>query len=85
MSLNVGLATEPAGTGYSPADETTRLYDLTSDASNLYVGYGTQGADPTKAVWTIRRISLSSGSPTQSRWTAKGVAIWANRASETYL
>lgn len=85
MSLSVGLATGPAGTGYAPDDQATRLYDLTSDPANLYVGYGTQGADPTKAVWTIRRIGLSSGAPTASNWTAKGSAVWTNRASESYL
>jgi hypothetical protein len=85
QSLGTTLSTVPAAAGYAPDDQTVRMYDLTSDPNNLYIGYGTQGADPTKAVWTIRRIALSSGSPTQSNWTAKGAAVWTNRATESYL
>lgn len=84
-SLSTVLQTIPTANGYSPQDQVDTLYDLTSDANNYYIGYGTQGADPTKAVWTIRRIALTSGSPTQSQWTAKGAAVWNNRATETYL
>lgn len=75
----------PAGNGYANEDVVTTLFDLTSDPSHYYIGYAQQGSDPAAGVWTIRRITLSSGSPTESQWTAKGVAVWNNRATETYL
>lgn len=79
------LAGTPAANGYAPSDQVYAVYDLTSDPANLYIGYATQGADPAAGVWTIRRIGMTSGSPSTSRWTAKGLAVWNNRASETYL
>lgn len=84
-SINPTVQHIPAGNGYTALDGSTTLYDLSSDPNNLYIGYGTQGADPSGPGWTIRRIALTGGSPSNSQWTAKGAAVWNNRASESYL
>ena len=64
-------------------------YDL-AGTDYLYVGYADPLPDGTarttaEAVWTIRRITLTAGSPTASQWTAKGQAVWDNRVSESYI
>lgn len=84
-SVTTAVLASPVANGYSPNDETDTVYDLTSDVNNLYIGYAQQGSAQSGAYWSIRRIGLTSGSPTSSQWTAKGLAVWNNRASETYL
>lgn len=81
---NRELVLRPAGALYAPEDQITTLFDLSSTTA-LYIGYGPQGSDPAQPQWTIRKITLTSGSPTASNWTAKGAAVWANRTTETYL
>ena len=55
----------------------------------IYVGYAdymSSGTAPTSAVaaWTIKKITLTGGSPTNIEWSGEGQAVWDNRSSETY-
>jgi len=56
----------------------------------IYVGYadyvGTPDAAPADSdpAWTIKKITLTGGSPTAIEWTVEGAGVWTNRASETY-
>lgn len=84
-SVSPSVPLVPVANGYSSNDEVDVAYDLASDPANLYIGFAIQGSAQSDAVWTIKRIALSSGSPVSTQWTAKGVAVWNNRGSETYL
>lgn len=75
----------PVANGYAPVDNVDTQLDLGSDPSNLYIGYGVQGSATSSPVWTIKRIGLTGGNPAKIQWTAKGAAVWDNRATETYL
>lgn len=66
-------------------------YDLT-DPTTYYIGYadyvGTQAVQiaPSESatVWTIKKITLVSGSPTSTKWSPAGAASWTNRTTEAY-
>lgn len=67
---------------------TTTRYDIGSTA--IYVGYADylgDGSAPSDSdpAWTIKRITLSGGSPTKTEWTNPGGGTWDNRASESYV
>ena len=78
------------GRGLSDDKREHKVYDLT-DSSALYIGSAdfdpsTGSAPDTSApAWTIRKITLTAGSPTASTWTYPGGGIWDNRTTETYL
>lgn len=57
------------------------LFDLTSDANNLYIGTAPQGSTASQSVWTIKKVALSSGSPTSITYA---FGIWNNRSTLTY-
>lgn len=66
---------------------TVTRYDIGSTA--IYVGYAnylTDGTAPADASpsWTIKKITLTNGSPTKTEWTSPGGGTWTNRASESY-
>lgn len=55
----------------------------------IYVGYAdykNDGVAPTAAAagWTIKKITLTGGNPTNIEWSGEGQAIWDNRSTETY-
>jgi len=55
----------------------------------IYVGYGDYdrtGTPPASsaAAWTIKKVTLTNGSPTNIQWTNEGSGVWDNRATETY-
>jgi hypothetical protein len=65
--------------------ESTRQsrYDLSS-TTVMYIGQAAQGALPSAAVWTIKKITFTAGgNPLQTTWSST-TAIWDNRALETY-
>lgn len=52
--------------------------------STIYIGYATKStADATRG-WTIKKVALTSGSPTSVTWTAETGAVWDDRATEVY-
>lgn len=62
-------------------------YDI--GTSTIYVGqadYVDHITAPAESdtVWTIRKITLVSGSPTKSEWTNPGSTSWTARAAGTY-
>ena len=66
---------------------TPARYDI--GTSYIYVGYADYDLDanvPAEAspAWTIRRITLTAGSPTASEWTKPGAGTWDDRATESY-
>lgn len=63
--------------------ETTKRYDL-SDPNVMYVGEADWGTDNDVVGWTIRRIVLVNGLPTEEMTTGEHAAIWDNRLTETY-
>lgn len=69
------------GTRYDAIQE--QRFDIGTTA--IYVGYARKGALSSAAAWTIKKITLSSGSPTRLQYTAENGAVWDNRTTETYL
>lgn len=70
---------------------TVTRFDL-SDPTTLYIGYAdyvglydapTAPAE-SAAVWTIKKITMASGSPTKTEWTEAGAASWTNHTTEVY-
>lgn len=59
-----------------------KRYDI--GATLIYIGTAALGTADAAASWTIKRITLSAGSPTTAQWTAESAAIWANRATEAF-
>ena len=50
----------------------------------IYVGYAAENMTAAQAAWTIKKITLVSGNPTQITATAPYTAVWDDRATETY-
>lgn len=61
-----------------------KRYDVAS-SPYVYIGEAALGSDESSAVWTITRFDLSSGSNYKEQRTAYGAAVWADRATETYV
>lgn len=60
-----------------------RRYDI--QAAVIYVGHARFGAATSAPVWTIKRVTLDvSGNPTAEQWTMVGLAVWDDRATESY-
>jgi hypothetical protein len=58
------------------------LYDL-SDNNTYYIGTAPIDSLTSAAVWTIKKVILSSGSPVSTQWSSKK-AIWNDRLTELY-
>lgn len=78
------LDMRPGASGLYEVDDgrVQARYDI--GTTTIYVGTAALGAAASAASWTIRKITLSGGNPTQSQWTALRTAVWNNRATETY-
>ncbi len=63
--------------------EVTKRYDL-ADPDVMYIGEAPYGSQDSQAVWTIRRIMLVAGNPTEEMVTSENSAVWDNRTTETY-
>ncbi len=63
---------------------TAKRYDI--GTSFIYVGEAAPGVAESSAGWRIKRVTLVSGTPTDTKYAAAGAmtAVWNNRASETY-
>lgn len=59
------------------------LYDTTTDVNTVYIGTAPVGSLSSSAVWSIKKISLLSGNPVDTKWSSKK-AIWDNRLIENY-
>lgn len=51
--------------------------------TTIYVGYAPRGTATSSAAWKIKKVDLTDGAPTATRWTAP-TAVWDDRATETY-
>lgn len=54
-----------------------------SDAID-YIGFAVVGSLESEAKWTIKRITKVGGDPEKIEWTAENIAVWNDRATETY-
>lgn len=50
----------------------------------IYVGTALLGTATSAKKWTIKRITLVNGNPTEKVWTKEYGAIWDDRLTETY-
>ncbi len=50
----------------------------------IYVGRAKKGVAASAAGWTIEKITLINGDPTDKKLTKKDIAVWDNRTTESY-
>jgi hypothetical protein len=61
----------------------TQRYDM-SDDTVVYVGTAVAGTANNAIGWTIKKTTIVAGVATETKVTAKAVAIWNDRLTETY-
>lgn len=59
-------------------------YDTTSDSDHWYYGYAELGTAESAPAWTVKRLTLVSGSVVATRWSPGG-QIWDDRGSLSYV
>lgn len=81
-TLNTGTLQNPLITSSTEIRNKT-LYDI--GATEIYIGYASQGIITSQNSWTIKKILLDSmtGNPISTLWSSSS-AIWDNRTSENY-
>lgn len=75
-----------SSTGASSSGAATENVQSAIDIQStvIYVGTAARGEATSDPVWTIKKVTLSSGNPTAITWTDEESAVWDNRTSEAY-
>jgi hypothetical protein len=81
-SDNAGQSWVPdvAGGGGPALAANQQRFDISP--SVIYAGTAARGVDETDAVWTVKKIELSSGDPTSIMWATE--IAWNDRTTEEY-